>query len=218
MTKKLGWRAGIVAFLVLGALIYLTPSFMKALPPWWSTILPNEKIHLGLDLQGGVHLVLEVEAKKAVESNLERVLEELKHDLRKEKLRYLELKREGTEGISLTLMRDEDGKILQDLIKANYPDLSVKRGGGAERGVVFDLILNEKAKNQIMRMATDQALETIRNRVDQFGVSEPDIRPQQDFRILIQLNQCPSKLLDASGGALGCRTWPLAGSPHIRAT
>ena len=99
MAKNLGWRGAISAFLIVAAFVYLTPSLSGELPPWWSSILPRDKIHLGLDLQGGMHLALEVEATKAVESHLERVVEDLKQDLREKKIRYLELKRRGTEGI-----------------------------------------------------------------------------------------------------------------------
>jgi preprotein translocase subunit SecD len=199
--KKIGWRAVITAFLIIMALVYLTPSFSPKLPPWWSSLLPQEKIHLGLDLQGGVHLILEVEAKKAVESNLERIVEELKHDLRRNKIRYLELKRIGTEGISLTLMRAEDVDALRKLVDSNYPDYKLEPAETAAGGMAYKLLLNTKARNQIMRLATDQALETIRNRVDQFGVTEPDIRPQEDHRILIQLPgiKDPQRAIDLIG-------------------
>jgi preprotein translocase subunit SecD len=187
VSKNLGWRGVIVIALVLVAFLYLTPSLGGGLPPWWSSFLPREKIHLGLDLQGGMHLILEVEADKAVESHLERVVEELKHDLRKSKIRYLELRRHGTEGIDVTLMREEDKKVFEDLVEANYVDYKIEPGPGKEEGFSLRLILNPKAKVQIMKLATDQALETIRNRIDQFGVTEPDIRPQEKHRILVQL-------------------------------
>jgi len=187
VSKNLGWRGAIVVFLVVAAFVYLTPSLSRELPPWWSSFLPQEKINLGLDLQGGMHLVLEVDAKKAVESSLERVIEDLKHDMRKEKIRYLELKRRGTEGIDLILMRAEDRKILQDLVDSNYQDFKMEPGATSERGLPLRLILGSGARDQMMKMAIDQALETIRNRIDQFGVSEPDIRPQESNRILIQL-------------------------------
>ena len=164
---------------VVVALVYLTPSLTKNLPPWWSNVLPKDKIHLGLDLQGGIHLNLEVEAAKAVESNLERVVEELKHDLRKSKVRYLELKRLGKEGISLKLMRDEDVTPFQEMLRANYPDFDPGTPSYEEGKPVFRIMFLQKARERIMRMAVDQALETIRNRIDQFGVSEPDIRPQE---------------------------------------
>jgi preprotein translocase subunit SecD len=187
VSKNLQWRTLVVIIFVLGAFVYLTPTLTESPPQWWSSFLPQEKIHLGLDLQGGMHLVLEVDAGKAVESHLERVVEEFKHELRKTKIRYLELRRYGTEGIDLTLMREEDKKTFEDLVKVNFPDYNTGAGPYKEEGASLRLILNPKAKVQIMKLAADQALETIRNRIDQFGVSEPDIRPQEKHRILIQL-------------------------------
>ena len=187
MVKNLSWRGAIAAILILGAFIYLVPSLGGTLPNWWSSLLPKDKIHLGLDLQGGMHLVLEVEADKAVESSLERIIEEMRQDLRKKKIRYLELKREGTKGIILTLMRGEDKTNLENLIGAQFPDFSVGKGPQRDEGLSLLLIMSDAARSNIKQMAADQALETIRNRIDQFGVLEPDIRPQEGFRILIQL-------------------------------
>ncbi len=187
MSKNLQWRALIVVILVLGAFVYLTPTLTVSPPEWWSSFLPQEKIHLGLDLQGGMHLILEVDAAKAVESHLERVVEELKNELRKSKIRYLELRRYETDGIDLTLIREEDKKTFEDLVKVNFPDYKIESGPHKGEGVSLRLVLNPKAKDQIMTLAADQALETIRNRIDQFGVSEPDIRPQENHRILVQL-------------------------------
>jgi preprotein translocase subunit SecD len=141
----------------------------------------------GVDLQGGVHLILEVEAAKAVESHLERVVEDLKQDLRKNKVRYEDLKRNGTGGLSLTLLKDENAKPVTDLIGSKYPDFKVDTPVSSDKGNTYDLVLSANARTNIMKLASDQALETIRNRVDQFGVSEPDIRPQPNHRILIQL-------------------------------
>jgi preprotein translocase subunit SecD len=201
VSKNLGWRGAIVVFLVVMALVYLTPSLSDDLPQWWSSFLPSEKIHLGLDLQGGMHLVLEVDARKAVESHLERVVEDLKHDLRKRKIRYLELNRYGTEGIGLALMREEDSIVFQDLAESNYSDFKIETDINKEKGLGLQLILNPGAKVRIMKMAADQALETIRNRIDQFGVSEPDIRPQGNYRILIQLPgiKDPKRAIDLIG-------------------
>ncbi|HDM09394.1 MAG TPA: protein translocase subunit SecD [Desulfobacteraceae bacterium] len=187
MSSKLTWRVVIIVFTVLGALIYLIPSISQKLPPWWSKIMPTEKIHLGLDLQGGMHLVLEVEAIKAVESDVERIVEELKHDLRKNKFRYQDLKRVGTDKISLILLREEDSQPFREMFEANYPDFELKEMPGQTGRPSFELMLRPKARDHIMKMAVEQALETIRNRVDQFGVSEPDIRPQGRNRILVQL-------------------------------
>ena len=187
MSKNLGWRGAISLFAVIIGCLYLIPSITSDLPAWWSNILPRDKIHLGLDLQGGMHLVLEVQSLKAVESHLERVVEEMKNDLRKNKIRYLGLEREGTESISLTLIREKDGDTFKDFAEINYPDFEVESTLNNEGQPEFHLAFLPKAKARIIKMAVEQALETIRNRIDQFGVSEPDIRPQENNRLLIQL-------------------------------
>jgi len=187
VSKNLGWRIVIICLLVLIAFLYLRPSLTEELPQWWSSFLPQEKIRLGLDLQGGMHLVLEVDAMKAVENDLERTVEDIRGDLRENKIRYLALSRNGTRGVDLTLMREEDVPLLEDMQESRYPDYELKKGDRVDKGVSYTMVLKHETKNQIMKMATDQALETIRNRIDQFGVTEPDIRPQGDNRILIQL-------------------------------
>src|SRR4030042_87785 len=175
--KRLGWGAGIAAALLVIAFVFLVPSMPQELPPWWSGILPKDKIHLGLDLQGGVHLILEVEVKKAAESYLERVVEDLKPDLRKNKIRVLDLKRRGIAGGELILAPDQETKELETLVGTTYPNFKLEPGARDEKGRTYFLSLIEQEKTQIFKMAADQALETIRNRVDQFGVTEPDIRP-----------------------------------------
>jgi preprotein translocase subunit SecD len=199
--KRLGWRAGIAAALMVVAFVFLVPSMTQELPAWWSGVLPKDKIHLGLDLQGGVHLILEVEVKKAAESYLERVVEDLKPDLRKNKIRALDLKRRGIDGIELTLAPDQETKDLETLVGSNYPSFKLEPGVRDEKARTFFLLLIEQERTQIFKMAADQALETIRNRVDQFGVAEPDIRPQTGHRILIQLPgvKDPKRAIDLIG-------------------
>ncbi len=187
MSKSLTWRGVVALLAILVALAYLLPSLTGDVPAWWSSFLPKDKIHLGLDLQGGMHLVLEVQAQKAIESHLERVVDEMKRDLRKDKIRYVSLKRDGLRGVEITLMRSKDETVFRDMVAAGYPDFTIEAMPEQNGKPVFTMILDAKAKIHIMKMAVDQALETIRNRVDQFGVSEPDIRPQEDNRLLIQL-------------------------------
>jgi preprotein translocase subunit SecD len=134
-----------------------------------------------------MHLVLEVEAIKAVESHLERFVEELRQDLRKNHIRYQELKREGTERVTLMLMDEKDRERFRNELASNYADYSVEETKSPAGAYGLHLILLQNAKERIMKMSADQALETIRNRIDQFGVSEPEIRPQEDNRILVQL-------------------------------
>jgi preprotein translocase subunit SecD len=201
MSKRLRWRGFIVLIVTVVALVYLTPSITKSLPAWWSNILPEEKIHLGLDLKGGMHLVLEVQAQKAVESHLERVVEDIKSNLRKAKIRYQELKRSSSDRIGLTLIRGEDRKALEEMLINDLPDLAVESGSPGEMDLKLELVLSQKAQQLIKKMAVDQAVETITNRIDQFGVIEPDIRPQGRDRILVQLPgiKDPKRAIDIIG-------------------
>jgi len=187
VSKNLGWRGIITAVLIFIALLHLIPSLPGDLPQWWSRMLPQEEVKLGLDLQGGMHLVLEVDGLKAVENDLERVIEDLKDDFRREKIRYLELRRDGTRGVNVTIMREIDKVAFTELTDSHYSEFEVSGGDPREKGFRYELTLKSDEKKQIMTMAKDQAIETIRNRVDQFGVAEADIRPQGVDRIQIQL-------------------------------
>lgn len=187
MSKNLRWRGIIIAIFLVIALIYLVPSMPGGMPQWWSGVLPQEKIHLGLDLQGGIHLILEVEAEKAVENDLERAVDDIKEELRKEKIRYLELKREGLNGINVILMREEDKGPFKDMISAHYREYDIKDDGSTEKGARYMLLLKQEARDETMKLATEQARETIENRIDEYGVAEADIRLLQNHRIQIQL-------------------------------
>jgi preprotein translocase subunit SecD len=187
VSKKLKWRGLIVLVVLVIALIYLMPSLSATLPPWWPNILPEEKINLGLDLRGGMHLILEVQAQKAVESHLERMVEDIKQSLREAKIRYQELKRSGPDRIELILLRREDIKAVEEMASNRFSDMSVEAGFQDGLGPKVEFILSQQAQHHIRRMAVDQAVETITNRIDQFGVTEPDIRPQGMDRVLVQL-------------------------------
>ena len=84
--KNFSWRLIIVAVVITAAMIYLTPTIR---PGWW----PYKTINLGLDLQGGMHLVLEVETEKAVENSVERISLDMRSLLKKERVRHTGLTR-----------------------------------------------------------------------------------------------------------------------------
>ncbi|MBL0700969.1 MAG: protein translocase subunit SecD [Desulfosarcina sp.] len=177
--KDITWRPIFVLLVLITAVIYLLPTIQ---PGWW----PHKKINLGLDLQGGMHLVLEVDTEKAVDSTLERISHELRRDLKKNSIRHTGIKLvEGT-GIALK-MPDKSVNNFENFIHKEYRDLHIQ-SRSTENGI-NTIVINLPADEalHIKKMATEQALETIRNRIDQFGVSEPDIRIQGEKRILIQL-------------------------------
>jgi preprotein translocase subunit SecD len=133
-----------------------------------------------------MHLILEAEADKAVESYVERIKNNLKDDLKDRGIPAGKVEREKRDQIILEVS-GEKGK-WEKLLSERYPimqELSASEMGGGIWRIV--LVLDSKQADQIKKNALDQALETIRNRVDQFGVSEPEITLQGTDRILIQL-------------------------------
>jgi preprotein translocase subunit SecD len=172
--------------LILFAIILLLPTLTSQLPQWWSKILPSEKIHLGLDLQGGMHLILEVEAEKAVESYVERVKNNLRDDLKDKGVPVGKLEREKSSQIILEVSGEKEK--WEKLISQRYAMMQELSSSTLDKGIWrVVLVLDSRQAEQIKKNAIDQALETIRNRIDQFGVSEPEITLQGTDRILIQL-------------------------------
>jgi len=199
--KDLRWRAVIVLAVVVLALVYLLPTVGRELPGWWVKFFPEEKIHLGLDLQGGMHLVLEVESDKAVENTAERFAQELKDELGSEHIRFRLVERQGGDRVKLLLPADQDWQKVAQLIKDKFPLLEVVDRDVTQDQLQVILKIEADQVRHIKKLAVDQGLETIRNRIDQFGVSEPDIRTQGENRLLIQLPgiKDPQRAIDLIG-------------------
>ncbi len=201
--KQLKWRLILIVGLVVAACAYVTPSLYPALPGWWKNlpVLPKEKLHLGLDLQGGMHLVLEVQTRKAVESRLERTTEDLRVAMKKAKVRYLEVERIGDTQIRVKLLKQEGSEAFYDMLEKEFPTLRAVSKKPEDAGLLVQLELPEDEVKYAEEMAARQAMETIRNRIDQFGVTEPDIRRHGENRILIQLPgiQDPERAINLIG-------------------
>ncbi len=186
MLRSLRIRFILYAGITLFAILLFLPTLTTELPPWFYKVIPTEKIHLGLDLQGGMHLVLEVEGEKAVESYVERIKNNLKDDLKDKGVPVGRIEREKTDRIVMEVSGEKARweKILSD----RYPMLQELSTTPLEKGIWrIGLVLDSKEADHIRKNAIDQALETIRNRIDQFGVSEPEITLQGVDRILVQL-------------------------------
>lgn len=178
--KKISFRLVIVLIVVIVAIIYSLPTIF---PGIW----PHKNINLGLDLQGGMHLVLQVDTEKAVASTLQQNMQELRDSLQTERLRKVSLNMMPQNKIMVTVQDAENLKALEKLLDKEYRELKVSNKNIADDKTTFTLDLLDETKTYIKEMAVSQALETIRNRIDQFGVSEPDIRKQGTDRILVQL-------------------------------
>jgi len=183
------WKLFSIVALIVVAFVYVVPSISPNLPAWWRSlgILPTEKIHLGLDLQGGMHLVLEVQTQEAVKSRIERTTQELQDAMKKARIRYADLDLVKEIQISVRILNQENTNAFDDVLNKQFPRLRLVSKTSEGQDLVVHLDLPEQEVKYIKEMASKQAMETIRNRIDQFGVSEPDIRRQGENRILIQL-------------------------------
>ena len=200
MLKNMKWRAILYAVINLVALVYLLPTFVK-MPTWWEDYLPSEKISLGLDLQGGMHLILGVETEKAVENTVERYGTDLEEMFFNERIPFDHVKKIAKDRLEVQIVdpaaRDKAGKLLED----RFSVMKKVKVEETKDGIIYILELDKREAEQIKKSATEQALETIRNRIDQFGVAEPTIQQQGDDRILIQLPgiKDPKRALDLIG-------------------
>ena len=150
----------------------------------WYVYPPKKRINLGLDLQGGIHLVLGVETDKALAGQTDRTAEDLKAAFEKKGIAVARVAREGRATIAVELASPQ---VWNDALTVAGELSTFERGeADAVRGR-FKLTLSERELTRLRDLAVRQGVETIRNRVDQFGVAEPTITRQGDDRILIQL-------------------------------
>ncbi len=178
--KNFSWKLVLVFTVLVTAIIYVLPSLK---PNLW----PYKQINLGLDLQGGMHLVLEVDTEKALESTVERISQEIREQLKRERIRNVAIDRIEGIKISIQIKKEDSVDKVQELLDSEFRDLR-KLSDLTYAGVKTIMMdIPDSDRGAIEKLAVDQALETIRNRIDQFGVSEPDIRRQGANRILIQL-------------------------------
>ena len=153
--------------------------------PQWLRDLNAEPMKLGLDLRGGVHFLLEVDTDTAIKNRLDGTLEDIKRRLREEKIRYKSLFIEKNQAISINLAQGTSADALIEFINDNYPQFEISSSDNKPQNIT--LVLSEESISQIQSDAIDQNLTTLRNRVNELGVSEPIVQRQGKTRIVVQL-------------------------------
>ncbi len=153
--------------------------------PQWLRDLNAEPMKLGLDLRGGVHFLLEVDTDTAIKNRLDGTLEDIKRRLREEKIRYKSLFVEKNQAISINLAQGTSADVLIEFINDNYPQFEISSSDNKPQNII--LVLSEESISQIQSDAIDQNLTTLRNRVNELGVSEPIVQRQGKTRIVVQL-------------------------------
>ncbi|MBN8555320.1 MAG: protein translocase subunit SecD [Deltaproteobacteria bacterium] len=183
---------------LLISLFLLLPSMLPENSPLLR-FLPGKKINLGLDLRGGIHVVLGVEIQKALDVELDKFFVDLQNRLAEKQIVVSKIERLHAErAIAITFRSDQDEKTFEKLLKDDfYNVLNISN----INGLTARVILEPTHEKYIATMSLEQAREIIRNRVDEFGVAEPIIQLQGSDRILVQLPgvQDPERALQLIG-------------------
>ena len=184
--KKIRGRLFLVLFLSVVSFYLFLPSWpglYDRIPESVRWLIPPRGVSLGLDLQGGIHLVLEVEEERAVEIAVDRAVKAMRDLLTDKDIAFDTIERVGSLQVRLELSKEETIEETAELIRDEFPSyFQVSQEG---RILVVEILDSEV--NRIKNAAINQALETIRNRIDQFGVTEPLLQRQGRTELVIQL-------------------------------
>ena len=194
------WKIWTVLLICLVGLVFTAPNFVSSdtadgLPRW----LPHNQINLGLDLQGGSHLLIEVDTASVIRERLESLVDAARTELRatKPSIRYRGL---GVDGDRVTVRITKPAEI--EMARQRLSGLAVPMSGNPLLGLagggldliveatedgVITLSMTEDAIQTRIASAVTQSIEIVRRRVDEFGVAEPSIQRQGTDRILVQL-------------------------------
>ncbi len=182
------WKVVLILGICLAGVVYSMPNlfpraYTEQLPDW----IPHEQVNLGLDLQGGSHLLLEVQLDEVVRERLNSVVDDVRLALRGERIGYRGLGIRG-DVVTFTLT---DPALMPQVEQALAPlrgdrfepefDIRTLDGGRVE------IRLTEQAEAELRDRAVRQSLEIVRRRIDEVGTREPTIQRQGEDRILVQV-------------------------------
>lgn len=164
---------------------YIVALNLAATTPDWLRNIGGKPMKLGLDLSGGVHFLLEVDLDSAVAVRLEGDLADVKASLREERVRYRSLELRGDQIVGQ--FRDGDQvSAAKAIVRNNYRDLQIQSAPG-QNPLTLVLQLSEVAVSLLEDNALKQNLTSLRNRVNELGVSEPIVSRQGKNRIVVEL-------------------------------
>jgi len=182
--KSIKLRAILILIFLAISVIYCLPNVIEP-QGVWKKYLPSDKMHLGLDLKGGMHLLLELDTVKLVQNIADRKFNAFKDAMIRDGVRFLGL--DAKENAFLVTIRPEQKEKLYNIVGKEFSDLKAGTTRTEGENIVVEFLMSTKELENIKDNAVNQALETIRNRIDQFGVSEPVIVKQGGNQVLVQL-------------------------------
>jgi preprotein translocase subunit SecD len=188
MNKNLGWKAIVIAITLIVFLfgIFGVP---QSLSGRGLVAALQNRVHLGLDLKGGTHLILQVQVNDAVNVDSDNALERLKADMRAHKINYAEITKPDPanqpDKIVIKGVPPEQSSDLRSIVSDRLPEYNL--ASGTEN--TWTVSMKAQSLTELKNRAVTQAIETIRNRIDQLGVSEPVIEEHGlgQYQILVQL-------------------------------
>ncbi|MDI1361835.1 protein translocase subunit SecD [Methylotenera sp.] len=153
--------------------------------PSWLRSLGAKPMYLGLDLRGGVHFLMQVDMKAALSKAAERFVGDFKIALRKERISYVGVSREG-ETVQIRFNNADELTKAHAVIAKEYPNLTLEESTiGEER--ILKASLNLVEQKSIQDFAIKQNIQTLHNRINELGVAEPIIQQQGADRVVVQL-------------------------------
>ena len=176
------WKMILVVVVCFLGVAYSVPNFLpRDTTAGWPGWLPSQQVNLGLDLQGGSHLLLEVEVEQVVAEYLEGIADTARGELRRAKILTRGL---GVQNgaVFVNLAEEADAAKAKDLLARIDPGTRVTTEGARLTVKPTDQALVERRNS-----ALQQTIEIVRRRVDQTGTREPSIQRQGETRVLIQL-------------------------------
>ncbi len=161
----------------------------KSTVPAWLQLVGARAMPLGLDLQGGVHFLMQVDQNDAIDKQENSYADDVRSILRQKNIRYESVKRRsGTgNGISVLLRSSADRDAASTVIGNEYPDLNLANGPSTGDRFVLNVVIKPEKLRDMSLNAIKQNLGTLRNRINALGVSEPLIQQQGDSHIVVEL-------------------------------
>ena len=153
--------------------------------PNWLLAIGAKPMYLGLDLRGGVHFLLQVDMKAALDKAAESNVGDFRTSLRREKVNYFGISR-NNQAVEVKFESIGELEKAQKVLSKDYPDLTYTSSTSGKEQLLTASI-GEQTKKKIQDFALKQNLQTLHNRINELGVAEPIVQQQGFDRIVVQL-------------------------------
>jgi len=172
--KTLNFRVILFAFALIFGVVFSIPSLTQS--------ESGKKITLGLDLQGGLHMLLGIKSDIAIESRIKSMAATIKYMFDDEEIIFDELTVKDQKEISFELLDKDDVAKAKALLQKDLKGTVL-----SENGLKFSLTMTDEEIARTKADAISQAVDTIRNRLNEFGLAEPTVAKQGEDKILVEV-------------------------------